>query len=77
DVVAALDGAAMGPTYRGGVLRELALRRMEELEARHGCRSVAFERLGPPRLTKLLYEAHVLERLYETLERAAELEPDE
>ena len=29
DIVSALDGAAMGPTYRGGVLRELALRRME------------------------------------------------
>jgi hypothetical protein len=76
DVVGALDGAAMGPTYRGGVLRELALRRMEELETGLGKRSVAFEMLGPPRLSKLLFEAHILERLYETLARAARLDPD-
>ena len=77
DIVSALDGAAMGPTYRGGVLRELALRRMEELEVEHGRRSVAFEFLGPPRLTKLLFEAHILERIYATLSSASELEPED
>jgi hypothetical protein len=75
DIVAALDGAAMGPSYRGGVLRELAIRRMEELEEATGLRSVAFEMLGPPRLSKLLFEAHILERLYGTLRAAAELDP--
>ncbi len=75
DVVSALDGAAMGPTYRGGVLRELALRRLEELEEQHGKRSVAFEMLGPPRLSKLLFEAHLLERLYGTLGKAVKLDP--
>ncbi|UCF19865.1 MAG: short-chain dehydrogenase, partial [Gemmatimonadota bacterium] len=77
DIVSALDGAAMGPTYRGGVLRELALRRLEELEAETGTRSVAFEMLGPPRLSKLLLEAHILERLFGTLEAAAKLDPRE
>ncbi|NIR45567.1 MAG: short-chain dehydrogenase [Gemmatimonadetes bacterium] len=77
DVVSAIDGAAMGPTYRGGVLRELALKRMEELEQETGSRSVAFEMLGPPRLSKLLFEAYILERLYETLPAAADLDPDE
>ncbi len=76
DIVSALDGAAMGPTYRGGVLRELALRRMEELEEQFGRRSVAFEFLGPPRLTKLLFEAHMLERLYSTLTGIIELDPE-
>jgi hypothetical protein len=75
DIVGALDGAAMGPTYRGGVLRELALRRMEELEAKTGKRSVAFEMLGPPRLSKLLFEAHILEILCETVQNAAALDP--
>ncbi len=75
DVVSAIDSASMGPTYRGGVLRELALRRLEELEERHGIRSVAFEMLGPPRLSKLLFEAHILERLYGTLGAAARLDP--
>lgn len=75
DIVSALDSASMGPTYRGGVLREAALRRIEELERQSGNRSVAFEMLGPPRLSKLLFEAHILELLYETLPRAAELDP--
>jgi NAD(P)-dependent dehydrogenase (short-subunit alcohol dehydrogenase family) len=76
DVVSALDAATMGPTYRAGVLRRVALERMEELEAREGVRSVAYEMLGPPRLSKLLFEAHVLERLHGSMESAAELDPD-
>lgn len=75
DIVSALDGAAMGPTYRGGVLRELAIRRMEELEEETGHRSIAFEMLGPPRLSKLLFEAYILEQLYGTMAAAAELDP--
>ena len=75
DVVSAIDSAAMGPTYRGGVLRELALRRLEELEEETGWRSVAFEMLGPPRLSKLLFEAYILEKIYETLPAAAKLDP--
>lgn len=75
DVVSAIDAAAMGPTYRGGVLREMALRRLEQLEETHGVRSIAFEQLGPPRLSKLLFEAHILERLYGTLTAASELDP--
>jgi hypothetical protein len=37
------------------------------LEERHGIDSVAFEILGPPRLSKLLYEAYLLKRVYGTL----------
>ena len=77
DVVAALDASTSGPTYRAGVLRETALRRMQEMEAEDGGRSVAFEMLGPPRLTKLLFEAEVLRRLCAgRLEGAASLDPD-
>ncbi|HET7322325.1 MAG TPA: hypothetical protein VFI96_07525, partial [Longimicrobiaceae bacterium] len=40
--------------------------------------SVAYEMLGPPRLSKLLYEAAVLGRLAGgELQRAAELDPEE
>ena len=60
DVVAALDGAAFGPTYRAGFLRQTAVETLRTLEREHGVRSVAFEMLGPPRLTKLLYEAFLL-----------------
>jgi hypothetical protein len=76
DVVSAIDGAAMGPTYRGGVLRELALERLEELEEERGRRSVAFEMLGPPRLSKLLFEAYILEKIYDTLTAAGDLDPE-
>lgn len=76
DIVGALDGACSGPTYRGGVMREAALRRMEELEAEHGVRSIAFEMLGPPRLSKLLFEASLLQRLLPDLESAASLDPE-
>jgi len=77
DIVGALDAATMGPTYRGGALRETALRYMEELEARHGVRSVAFEMLGPPRLSKLLFEAEILYHLYGEVRAAAELDPED
>ncbi len=60
DIINALDNAAMGPTYRAGFLRGAVVERMNELEREHGLHSVAFENLGPPRLSKLLYEAHLL-----------------
>jgi NAD(P)-dependent dehydrogenase (short-subunit alcohol dehydrogenase family) len=77
DVVAALDAATSGPTYRAGVLREVALARMEALEREHGVEAVAYEMLGPPRLSKLLFEAALLRRLYPGLDEAAGLDPAE
>lgn len=60
DIINALDNATMGPTYRAGLMRQAALAKMEELMERHQCDSIAFELLGPPRLSKLLYEAYLL-----------------
>jgi len=60
DVINALDNAVLGPTYRAGMLRHWALERMIELEEAHKVHSVAFEMLGPPRITKLLFEAHLI-----------------
>ncbi len=77
DVVGALDAATMGPTYRGGAMREAALAAMERLEREHGVSSVAFEMLGPPRLSKLLFEAEILRRLLPDLDAVCELDPDE
>jgi hypothetical protein len=61
DIIAALDGSVMEPSYRGGHLRQAALQRLWQLEAKHG-EAVAFEILGPPRLSKLLFEAYLLKR---------------
>ncbi len=60
EIVQALDGSVMGPTYRAGALRERALTQLRALEAQHNNTSIGFELLGPPRLTKLLYEAAIL-----------------
>jgi hypothetical protein len=60
DIINALDNATLSPTYRAGYLYQNAKSRIEELEKQHGVDSVAFEILGPPRLSKLLYEAYLL-----------------
>ncbi len=77
DIINALDNAVLGPSYRAGLLRHWALERMNELEREHGTHSVAFEMLGPPRLTKLLFEAHLLRLAFGTMEAVRDSTPDE
>lgn len=72
DIVAALDAATAGPTYKAGTLRAKAIERLERLEEEHGVRAVAFEMLGPPRLSKLLYEAFVMSRIRPSVQALAE-----
>jgi hypothetical protein len=64
DVVAALDGAVVDPTYRAGKARNRVLAHMDHLSKRHHAPSVAFEMLGPPRLSKLLFEGWLLKQCY-------------
>lgn len=66
DVIQGLDAFTMGPTYRGGSLRHTALKKLDQLEKEKGTDSIAFELLGPPRLSKLLFEAYILKRLYKS-----------
>ncbi len=75
DVINALDNAVMGPTYRAGLMRHWALEKLRDLEKQHGVRSVAFENLGPPRLSKLLFEADLLRRSFGTMERVRAASP--
>lgn len=77
DVIAALDGAVMGPTYRAGFLRQSALVRLRQLETEHEVDSVAFEILGPPRLSKLLFEAYLLKRSCRTIGLALGRKPED
>jgi hypothetical protein len=67
DVIAGLDASVTGGSYRGGFLRDAALARLRDLEGAHG-ESVAFEILGPPRLSKLLFEAFLLKQTHESVE---------
>lgn len=60
DVMQGLDAFTLGPTYRGGYLRNEAMKRLNLLEKENDIKSVAFELLGPPRLSKLLHEANII-----------------
>jgi hypothetical protein len=75
DIMTALDASTAGPTYQAGLLRAAAVDRLEELEQEHGVRSVAFECLGPPRLSKLLFESFLLARVRSSVQRLAESDP--
>jgi hypothetical protein len=77
DVINALDNAVMGPTYRAGLMRHWALEKLRDLETQHGVRSVAFENLGPPRLSKLLFESDLLRRTFGTMEAVRNATPPE
>lgn len=74
EIVTALDGAVMGPSHRGGYLRKAALNRLRQLESLNGT-SVAFEQLGPPRLSKLLFEAHLLRKSLQRMEAVLNTTP--
>ena len=77
DIVNALDGAVLGPTYRAGILRHWALERLNEMEREHGVHSVAFELLGPPRNSKLLFEAHLLRLVFPNMDAVRQSTPEQ
>ncbi|MFA7361227.1 MAG: short-chain dehydrogenase [Candidatus Kapaibacterium sp.] len=64
DIISALDSSSMEPSYRAGFLQHSAVEKIKQLEKKHKTSSVAFEMLGPPRLSKLLYEAHMIKLVY-------------
>lgn len=77
DVIAGLDSTIMNPSYRAGVLRHSAIEELVELEKKTSGHSVALGELGPPELSKLLYEAHLLKLNYGTLEAVCETPAEE
>jgi NAD(P)-dependent dehydrogenase (short-subunit alcohol dehydrogenase family) len=77
DVIAGIDATVTGPSYRAGYLRQAALERLGQLQREHGVDSVAFEILGPPRLSKLLFEAYLLKRNCGRIPHVLDYEADE
>ena len=75
DIINALDNATLSPTYRAGFMFNSAVTAMKKLELEHQVDSVAFEMLGPPRLSKLLYEAYLLKLCFDDIRTVAESEP--
>lgn len=67
DVINAMDNAILNPSYRAGYLQHFAVEKLNELEKAHDASSVAFEMLGPPKLSKLLYEIHLLRKIEKTM----------
>lgn len=77
DIIAGLDSNIINPTYRAGVLRHTALEKLARIEEQTQSHSVALGQLGPPELSKLLYEAYLLKRTYGTLVAVQEATPQE
>ncbi len=77
DIINALDNATMQPSYRAGFMQRSAVERLEELEKIHNVESVAFELLGPPRLSKLLYEIHLIKLVIGKMKTIPEKTPAE
>lgn len=63
DIINALDNATLEPTYRAGFMQHAAVDKLDELEKIYNTNSVAFELLGPPRLSKLLHEINILKMI--------------
>lgn len=77
DIINALDNATLEPTYRAGFLQHSAVEKLIELEDLHGKKSIAFELLGPPRLSKLLFEIHLIKLLCKNMKAILEYTPEE
>ncbi len=67
DIINALDNASLSPSFRAGFMQHYAVEKLNELEEIHGQQSIAFELLGPPRLSKLLYELQLLKIICTTM----------
>ncbi|MBI4675083.1 MAG: hypothetical protein HY741_25870 [Chloroflexi bacterium] len=75
EVLSALDSTVLNPSYRAGTLRRAALEDLTRLENETHIPSVALGQLGPPELSKLLFEAFLLRQRYHTLERVLNQRP--
>lgn len=68
DVIGALDSAVLQSSYKAGMVRSVALQNLEQAEQKAELPSVALGRLGPPELSKLLFEAQLLKECFGTLQ---------
>ena len=77
EVIQGLDATILGPTYRAGMLRNVALDTVKKLEKENNVDSVAFELLGPPRLSKLLYEGYLIRKIAGSMKNFINMKPSE
>lgn len=72
DIIGALEGSVMDPTYQAGCLRESAIRRMESM----GIMGTCYGYLGP-HPTKLIFEATLLRDCFGNVESIMSAMPEE
>ncbi len=77
DLIQGLDAFTLGPTYRGGMLYNRAIEKINKLEKDNNTNSIAFEMLGPPRLSKLLFEAYILKRTIKAMNNISDYKASE
>ena len=77
DIVSSLDHATLEPTYRAGYMQHTAVEKLAQLENQHNIYSVAFELLGPPRLSKLLFEIHLIRKVCKTMKDILKTSPED
>lgn len=65
DIISGIEQCSLRPSYRAGVLREQAISACQKLGWEHCKDSISFELIGPPKFSKLLFEAHLLRTLYQ------------
>ena len=77
DIINSLDHATLEPSYRAGYMQHMAVQKLAQLEKKHNIRSVAFELLGPPRLSKLLFEINILGLFCKNMKQILKYSPEE
>jgi hypothetical protein len=59
-----MDASVLNPSYKAGLLRNAALNDLSIIQEESGVPSIALGRLGPPELSKLLFEAHLFKHAF-------------
>lgn len=67
DIISALDASVLNPSYKAGLVRSAAMSDLTLADEAADLPSVALGRLGPPELSKLLFEAQLLKECYGSL----------
>ncbi len=67
DIISALDASVLNPSYKAGLVRAAAMSDLALADEAADLPSVALGRLGPPELSKLLFEAQLLKECFGSL----------
>jgi hypothetical protein len=68
DVISAINSSVMSPTYLAGIIRRDSIETMLKMEKEKNIPSIALGELGPPQLSKLLYETYLFQQKYSSLD---------